>query len=261
MQSVIKAFKVLEVFSLEQPELSFTEIVHATGLGRTNTHKLLKTLVSLNCLSQAHPGGLYRVGPKLFELGSLYLARVNLRRVAMPHLVRLAEEFGDTAYLCIEDSGEALCLERVDGPSPIKVTILQRGGRLPLHAGAAPLAILSAKSDAEIADLMCAKGFKRYTEKTVQDLSQLMKIVRKVRAQGFSESWEDVTAGVASLGASVLDGFGHVAGAISIGGLLCRYEEGRKGFLVQLIKDTAALISKELGYVPSPNHSVRRERR
>lgn len=261
MQSVNKAFKVLETFSLEQPELSFTEIVHATGLGRTNTHKLLKTLVSLNCLSQTHPGGLYRVGPRLFELGSLYLTQVNLRHVAMPHLVRLAEEFGDTAYLCIEDSGEALCLERVDGPSPIKVTVLQRGGRMPLHAGAAPLAILSGRSDAEIAEILRTKGFKRYTDKTVQNLSQLMETVEKIRAQGFSESWEDVTIGVGSLGAPVLDALGHVAGAISIGGLLSRYDGDRKALMVELIKDTAARISRELGYGPDSNRFAIRERR
>jgi DNA-binding IclR family transcriptional regulator len=72
MQSITKTFKVLEAFSIEQPERSFTEIVEASGLGRTNTHNILKTLVALNCLSQTHTGGLYRVGPKLFELGSLY---------------------------------------------------------------------------------------------------------------------------------------------------------------------------------------------
>jgi len=250
MQSVIKTFKVLEAFSLEKPELSFTQIVNATGLGRTNTHQILKTLVSLSCLSQTQRGGLYRLGPKLFELGSLYLARVNLRHVAMPHLLRLAEEFGDTAYLCIEDGGEALCLERVDGPSPIQVTVLQRGGRMPLHAGAAPLAILSGKSDAEIAELMRDKSFKQYTDKTVQNIPQLMKLIRKIRSQGFSESWEDVTTGVASLGAPLLDAFGGVVGAISIGGLLSRYDGDRKPFLIQLIKDTAAIISEELGYVP-----------
>ena len=250
MQSIIKTFKLLEAFSLEKPELSFTQIVNATGLGRTNTHQILKTLVSLNCLSQTHRGGLYRVGPKLFELGSLYLARVNLRRVAMPYLLRLAEEFGDTAYLCIEDRGEALCLERVDGPSPIQVTVLQRGGRMPLHAGAAPLAILAGKSDEEIAELMRAKGFNQYTEKTVRNLPQLMKMIREIRSQGFSESWEDVTTGVASLGAPLLDAFGGVIGAISIGGLLSRYDGDRKSCFIQLIKDTAAKISEELGYAP-----------
>jgi len=261
MQSLIKAFKVLEAFSIEQPERSFTEIVEASGLGRSNTHNILKTLVSVNCLSQTHPGGLYRVGPKLFELGSLYLARVNLRRVAMPHLVRLAEEFGDTAYLCIEDRGEALCLERVDGPSPIKVTVLQRGGRMPLHAGAAPLAILSGKSDADISAIMQAKGFKRLTEHTVKSLPHLMKIIHKIRSQRFSESWEDVTVGVGSLGAPVFDAQGDVVGAISIGGLLLRYEGHSKAAYIHLVKETAARVSKELGYAGIPRNEGGHERR
>ena len=261
MQSLIKAFKVLEAFSVEQPERSFTEIVEACGLGRTNTHNILKTLVALNCLSQTHTKGLYRVGPKLFELGSLYLVNVNLRRVAMPHLIRLADEFGDTAYLCVEDRGEALCLERVDGPSPIKVTVLQRGGRMPLHAGAAPLAILSGKGDVDIAAIVQAKGFTRFTEHTVKSLPQLMKTIRKIRAQGYSESWEDVTVGVGSLGAPVFDALGEVVGAISIGGLLSRYEGERKAAYIHLVKETAAGISKELGYAESPGHEGNRERR
>ena len=250
MQSVLKAFKVLQAFTLKQPELSFTQIVQATGLGKSNTHNLLKTLVSLNCLSQTGYGSPYRIGPKLFELGSLYPASLNLRRVAMTQLIRLAEEFGDTAYLCIEDSGEALCLERVDGPSPIKVTVLQRGGRLPLHAGAAPLAILAGKPDGEIAELMRTKGFKKYTEKTIHNLDQLMIVVKQIRTQGFAESWEDVTIGVGSLGAPVLDATGSVAGAISIGGLLSRYEGNRKSALVRLVKKTAECISRELGHLP-----------
>ena len=102
MQSVFKAFRVLESFSSATPELTFTEIVKATGLGRTNTHKILKTLVSLNCLAQTHPGDPYRLGPKRFELGSQYLAQLNLRRVAVPLLVKLAEEFEGTVYLCIK---------------------------------------------------------------------------------------------------------------------------------------------------------------
>ncbi len=250
MKSVIKVFKVIEAFSLEQPELSFTELVNATGLGKTNTHKILKTLVALNCLAQSKPGAPYRIGPKLFELGSLYLAQLNLRRVAMPHVMKLAEEFGDTAYLCIEDGGEALCIERVDGPSPIKVTVLQRGGRMPLHAGAAPLAILSGMKDDKIREIMDCKGYRRFTEHTVQNIDQLMQVVKKIRTTGVSESWEDVTIGVGSLGAPVRDSFGKIIGAISIGGLLSRYSNNRKTHFINLIKRTALKISTELGYTP-----------
>lgn len=246
MNSVIKAFKVLEVFTLAQPELTFTEIVNTTGLGRTNTHKLLKTLVSLNCLAQGHYGGPYRLGPRLFELGSRYLGQLNLRRIAMPYLVKLAEKFEDTVYLCIEDQGEALCLERIDGPSPIKVTVLQRGGRLSLHAGAASMALLSGMHDEEIAKIMHAKGFERFTEKTVRNIDQLMRKVKQTRQQGYSVSWEDVTIGVASFGAPVRDSSGKVAGAVSIGGLVARFEGDQKKHFINLVKETSQEISEEL---------------
>jgi DNA-binding IclR family transcriptional regulator len=249
MKSVRKSFIVLEAFSLKKPELTFTEVVNTTGLGRTNAHKLLKALVSLNCLAQNGSGGPYRLGPRLFELGSRYLAQLNLRRVAMPYLAKLSEVFDYTAYLCIEDKGEALCLERLDGPSPIQVTVLQRGGRMPLHAGAAPLAILSGIEDERIVQVMREKGFKRFTENTVQNIDQLLANVQQVRKRGYSVSWEDVTIGVASYGAPVRDASGKVIGAISIGGLISRFEGEKKDYFINLVKETSRNISQELGFV------------
>ena len=249
MKSVIKTFMVLEAFSLKKPELTFTEVANITGLGRTNVHKLLKTLVSLNCLAQDRNGGAYRLGPKLFELGSRYLTQLNLRRIAMPHLVNLSEAFDYTAYLCIEDKGEALCIERLDGSSPIQVTVLQRGGRMPLHAGAAPLAILSGIEDERIVQIMREKGFKRFTENTVQDFDQLMAKVQQIRKRGYSVSWEDVTIGVASYGAPVRDASRKVIGAISIGGLISAFEGETKDYFIKLVKETSRNISQELGFV------------
>jgi DNA-binding IclR family transcriptional regulator len=249
MKSVIKSVKILEAFSLEKPELTFTEVVNITGLGRTNVHKLLKTLVSLNCLAQDRNGGAYRLGPMLFELGSRYLAQLNLRRVAMPYLIKLSEVFDDTVYLCIEDKGEALCLERLDGPSPIQVTVLQRGGRMPLHAGAAPMAILSGMQDGKIVQIMRERSFKRFTENTVGNIDQLLAKVQQVRKQGYSVSWEDVTIGVASFGAPVRDFSGKVIGALSIGGLISRFEGEKKDYFINLVKETSLNISKKLGFV------------
>jgi IclR family KDG regulon transcriptional repressor len=248
MKSVFKAFMVLEAFTMEKPELTFTEVVSITELGRTNTHKLLKSLVSLNCLAQDINGGPYRLGPRLLELGSRFIAQLYLHRVAMPHLMKLSDQFDDTVYLCIEDKGEALCIERIDGPSPIKVTVLQQGGRLPLHAGAAPLALLSGMQDERIIQIMRNQGFERFTVNTVQNLEQLLAKIKQIRQQGFSVSWEDVTIGVASYGAPVWDTSGKVVGAISIGGLVSRFEGEKRDFFINLVKETAQKISAELGF-------------
>jgi DNA-binding IclR family transcriptional regulator len=70
-----------------------------------------------------------------------------------------------------------------------------------------------------------------------------------------------VTIGVGSLGAPVWDALGSVVGAISIGGLLSRYEGDRKARYVRLVKDTASRISRELGYAASPAQKGGHERR
>ena len=239
---------VLEAFTMKNPELTFTEVVSITGLGRTNAHKLLKSLVSLNCLAQDISGGPYRLGPRLLELGSRFIAQLDLHRVAMPYLMKLSDQFDDTVYLCIEDKGEALCIERIDGPSPIKVTALQQGGRLPLHAGAAPLALLSGMQDERIIQIMQKHGFERFTENTVQNIDQLLAKIKQIRLEGFSVSWEDVTIGVASYGAPVRDTSGKVVGAISIGGLVSRFEGEKRDFFINLVKKSAEKISAELGF-------------
>ena len=249
MKSIPKAFMVLEAFTIEKPELTFTEVVNITGLGRTNVHKILKTLVSLNCLTQDIKGGAYRLGPNLLELGSRFIAQLNLHRVAMPYLMKLSEQFDDTVYLCIEDKGETLCLERIDGPSHIKVTTLQQGGRMPMHAGASPLALLSGMRDEKIIQIIRKRGFEKFTENTVQSDGQLLDKIKQIRQQGFSESWEDVTIGVASYGAPVRDSYGNVVGAISIGGLVSRFEGGKKAYFINLVKQTAQKISAELEFI------------
>jgi DNA-binding IclR family transcriptional regulator len=120
---------------------------------------------------------------------------------------------------------------------------------MPLHAGAAPMAILSGMQDEKIVQIMRERSFKRFTENTVGNIDQLLAKVQQVRKQGYSVSWEDVTIGVASFGAPVRDFSGKVIGALSIGGLISRFEGEKKDYFINLVKETSLNISKKLGFV------------
>jgi DNA-binding IclR family transcriptional regulator len=73
-----------------------------------------------------------------------------------------------------------------------------------------------------------------------------MRKVKQTRQQGYSVSWEDVTIGVASFGAPVRDSSRKVAGAVSIGGLVARFDGDRKKHFINLVKETSQEISEEL---------------
>jgi DNA-binding IclR family transcriptional regulator len=67
--TVLKAFQVLELFA-ERPLLGAAEAARMLGVPRASVHRLLVTLKAAGVAeSTAH--GQYRLGLRLFELGSL----------------------------------------------------------------------------------------------------------------------------------------------------------------------------------------------
>jgi DNA-binding IclR family transcriptional regulator len=103
--------------------------------------------------------------------------------------------------------------------------------------------------DDKILKLMQKHDFKAYTENTVKNIEQLMVKVKETRKQGFSESWEDVSHGVASFGAPVRDSSCKVIGAISVGGLISRFVGEKEKYWIDVVKDIAQNISDKLGFI------------
>src|SRR5262245_66690359 len=62
-----RTFRLLCVFTLDQPELTLGELTALTGIPRTTVYRLAGELVSRRVLD--HSNGRYRLGPQLFELG------------------------------------------------------------------------------------------------------------------------------------------------------------------------------------------------
>lgn len=245
---VIKAFRVLESFSWKRRELTLNELVAATGFSKTTTHRLAKTLVALGCLGYKPQVGRYQLGAKLLQLGGIYLAQLDIRHIANEHVAALAEETGDTAYLVVPDNDEALCIERIEGIHEVRVVSLLLGGRLPLHCGAAALTLLSGMTDDQISSVLLSKGLSKRTESTIGDVDELFRVVRSIREQGYVVRRGDVTEGVGSVGAPVRNHQGEVVAAISLGCIIPRFDPIRVPVLVQRVRRTADLVSRDLGY-------------
>ena len=256
MKTVMKAIRILELFTKDRPELTLTQIVALTGFSKTTTHGLLKTLTQANFLGRN--GAAYRLGARLFEMGHLFAHQIDLRHMGLPHLAELAKVTQDTAHLCIVDNDTALCLAMVKGKHAVQVLALIAGGRLPLHTGAAPTVLLAGMDEAEIRRIMDAQGFKQYTPDTIQTMDELWAKLGFIRAEGYSLSWEDITPNVAAVGAPVVDYSGQVVAAISVASILPRVGPDRLPFLIQEVKKVAGAFSEELGGrpgMPGRSHS------
>ena len=141
-RSVIsKVVALLDTFTPASPELSLNELAALTGLPVSTTYRLASELVAWGGLERVEGGG-YRIGLRLWEIGSLAPRGETLREVALPYMNDLYEATHENVHLAVLDGTEALYVEKLSGRRAMPVRT-RRGGRLPLHATAVGKVLLA----------------------------------------------------------------------------------------------------------------------
>lgn len=169
-----------------------------------------------------------------------------LRERALPVMHDLAGVTEETVSLSVLRGAEALCIERVEGKH-VQVLATRVGTTLPLHAGAASRTLLASLPPERIDQILEGnlRPLTRYTE--VQP-ARLREIVVQIRDRGYAISDEDVTLGVAAIGAPIRDIGTQVWGAITISGTTKRLTRDRMPILATQVANAAARISRALGF-------------
>lgn len=222
---VRKAIAVLRLFGGGVESLGLQDVVAATGYSKTVCHRLLATLVSERFLVQSSETARYSLGPDLITLARSDITHARLLKAAEPALVSIAAKTGDVAILHVLDNGEALCIDRRDGDYPIRTAGVEVGGRLPLHCGGGPMALLSF-APAEVVDAVLAAPLRAATARTVVEPASVRRRIAAVRARGFAVGDEDLFDYVVAIGAPIIHE-GRLVAALSVGGIKPRYDADR----------------------------------
>ena len=244
VESVLRAIRLLECFQRGEPALTLPELVRRGGYSKTTTYRLLTTLEEAGWLERA-PGGAFRLTIRPFQIGSILLESLDLRHEAPPVMRRLSLAVGQTAYLTIPAGTHAVCIERIDRGSGVRIMDLEVGGSQPLHLGAAPRALLAFNEDDLLPGLLQG-GLERRTPNSLASEDALRHDLAETRRRGYSISDSDATTGVAAIGAPVFHVGERAIGAISIGGLSEQMMPPRPPHISALLQ-AAGEVSTRLG--------------
>ncbi|MCD6401130.1 MAG: IclR family transcriptional regulator [Anaerolineales bacterium] len=247
-QSVLRALDLLEAFPSYGPEIGLTSIATTLGLNKATAYRLLAALEMRGFVERCPESRKYRLGVRSFELGAYFQSQLDIRRLAFPFLREMVEQTQESAFLCIREGDDALCVERVEAEYQVNIFTLRVGGREPLHCGGAPRALLSGLDEQELKAYAQRTGLPAFTPYTINSLPALLKDVANTKKKGTVVSKEDVVEGIAAIGAPIYDYRGNIVGAISLSGLVARYNRKRVKELTEVVVANAAKISSQLGY-------------
>src|SRR4029077_20053625 len=84
VQSLQRGLTVIRAFAGEGATLTSTEVANATGPARPAARRFLLTLVDLDYVRVENR--LFRLSPRVLELGRAYLASLRLPAIALPRV-------------------------------------------------------------------------------------------------------------------------------------------------------------------------------
>jgi DNA-binding IclR family transcriptional regulator len=242
---LVKAMGLIDALA-DRGELTPAQLADVLDEPRSTVYRLLATLQDLEFVEPGHRRGTYRLGLKLFALGSTVVQRYDERAASHPVMQRLHDETGETVFLCVRREHQAVCIERIDG---LRVALLELrlGGALPLHLGAAPRALLAFEPEAAWESYLDEVSLQERTACSPHSRAEVIAELRATRDRGYAVSDQDVTVGVASVGAPILGHTAAVQASISIGGLrdVVLGEDSR---IPALVLEAAQEISRAMGY-------------
>lgn len=242
------ALEIMESFTVGEPELGVTELSSRLGLSKNNVFRLLATLESKGYIEQNHETEDYRLGPRILEIGQVYLNRLGLLKIAHPLLEELVRACDEAAYVAVLRGGDVVYLDLVQTSHPLRLQS-RVGSRLPAYCTAVGKAQLAYESRDRIESMLSKKKLARFTANTITNKQDLIKHLREVAESGVALDLEEWENDVRCVGVPIRDYTGRVIAGTCISAPAIRMSKDRiEKEIVPLVRETGKKISQRLGY-------------
>lgn len=249
-RSVNQAFgrelRVIEHLARADEAVGVVELAERLRLPASTAHRMLTTLRREGYVRQDEHKK-YELGSKILALAGDFLGRWGLRKTSLPVLRGLKDRTGETSYLVVKDGREGVCVECVESPDHMRVS-LSVGGRCELYYSAVGKIFLAEFTDAELADYARKTRFQRFTRRTLVSLPALKRETQRVRRQGWGADDEEHYVGIRCVAAPVRDFRGRTVAALAVGGPSTRLRRSGLEPLGRTVREAAVRLSHAMGH-------------
>jgi len=247
VHSVSRALMLLDLLAKENREMALIEIASELSWPKTTAHGIVATLCSRQYVDQSPSTGRYRLGVRLFELGSIVARNWDVRTIAKPAMQDLNNRLGETIQLATETNGEVLYIEKLDSTHIMRI-VSDIGTRLPMHCTGLGKVLLAYKTYSEIKWIVAKHGLCKMTARTITDWGKLERELIRIRRQGYAVDDREIMDSLRCVAAPIYDRNGSVEYAISVSGFAKSFQGSRFDMVCEELLKTAESISYTMGY-------------
>ncbi|HEY8515349.1 MAG TPA: IclR family transcriptional regulator [Candidatus Binatia bacterium] len=245
--SLEKANRLLLAFSEATPELGVMELARRVGLNKSTVSRFVATMHELGILERVENSRKFRLGLRVFELGTLAARHRPLFAHAEQAVEKLAAQLHETVSLAVLLGHDLVFLHKAErGVEPLPAVL---GRRYPAHCSASGKVLLAHLPEEERAAVIGGRLVRR-TENSIVVPRMLERELTTVREQGYAVDHQEFAIGVRSVAVTIHDRSGAAVAAIAVSGMARRITTASVPALAAHLRRHAQDVSRRLGHRP-----------
>jgi DNA-binding IclR family transcriptional regulator len=246
VQSLGRAFAILEQVARHREGIGLAELSKLVGLHNSTTFHLAKTMVSLGYIRQERDSKRYRIGRPLFALAASALDEIEMVNVATPIMEELSRDTGESSHFAVRMGDAVVVIARTSGPGAFQLT--DRVGVVrPAHCTALGKIILAALRPDQLKRFLERVELTPSTKKSITDPNVLLREIAEVRRSAIAIDDGEFNAEVRCMAVPVYNFTGDVVGALGISGPIWRMTDQVMSARARIMKAAANRLSAEFG--------------
>ena len=215
VQSFARGLEVIRSFSASTPQQTLTEVAARSGLSRAGARRILLTLQSLGYVTS--DGKLFRLSPRILDLGFAYLSSMPIWNLAEPAMESLVSEVKESCSAAVLDGTDIVYVLRLPTHKIMSIS-LGVGSRLPAYCTSMGRVLLAALPEEQCLQTIEQSIRAARTKHTVTDIDELTARIAAVRRQGWCLVNQELEEGLVSMAAPITNRAGQTVAALNISG-------------------------------------------
>jgi IclR family transcriptional regulator, KDG regulon repressor len=246
VQSLSRAFAILEAVARHREGIGLAELSKLVGLHNSTTFHLAKTMVSLGYIRQERDSKRYRVGRPLFALAASALDEIEMVNVATPIMEELSRQTGESSHFAVRMGDAVVVIARTSGPGAFQLT--DRVGVVrPAHCTALGKIILAALRPDQLKRFLERVELTPSTKKSITEPAVLLREIAEIRRSAVAFDDGEFNPEVRCVAVPVYNFTGDVVGALGVSGPIWRMTDQMLQVRARAVKAAAGQLSAEFG--------------
>jgi IclR family transcriptional regulator, pca regulon regulatory protein len=215
VEALARGLDVLRCFGDDgvRGRMNLSQVASATGLARPTARRLLLTLHELGYVSV--DDGLFRLTPRVLDLGMAFIGSLGLWDIARPHMERLVRTTGESSSMTQLDGSDIVYVARAAVQKIITLRV-EVGTRFPALQTSQGKVLLAGLDEDELKRALSEPSRSGMPAFPPRDPEVVAAELAQVRARGWATANEELAPGIRSVAVPVRDGSGVVRAAMNV---------------------------------------------